>query len=196
MTHIENIQHILQYGITHSGSPNANPEYLPIGDKGLISTRNAFVLDNGNSLGEYIPFYFGVRMPMLYVVQKGFNGVETTSPEEIVYCVTTVQEIIEQNLDFVFTDGHAVNGLSKQYFRNDIQNMDTILDIDSINAINWIDKNDLDKKRRKEAEFLVLGDISRIALKSFIVYNQSAKTKLITIGIDATKIDIKPNFYF
>lgn len=107
-----------------------------------------------------------------------------------------MQDIINQNLDFIFTDVHAVNGLSKQYFRNDIQNMDNILDIDSINAVNWIDKNDLDKKRRKEAEFLALGDISRIALKSFIVYNQSAKTKLINIGVEETNIDIKPNCYF
>ena len=83
MTHIENIQHILAFGITHSGSPNANPNYLPIGDKGLISTRNAFVLENGKCLGDYTPFYFGVRMPMLYVVQKGFNGVETTSQKKL-----------------------------------------------------------------------------------------------------------------
>lgn len=95
MTHIENIPHVLQYGITHSQSANANPAYVPIGDSSLISTRSGFVLANGRRLGDYIPFYFGVRTPMLYVIQKGFNGVVTTPPADIVYWVTTMQKIID-----------------------------------------------------------------------------------------------------
>ena len=84
MTHIENIPHILQYGITHSSSSNANPDFKPIGDSSLISTRNDFVLNNGRYLGEYIPFYFAVRTPMLYVIQHGFNMVAPTKAEDIV----------------------------------------------------------------------------------------------------------------
>jgi hypothetical protein len=38
MTHIENIPHILQYGITHSSSRNSNPNFKPIGDVSLINT--------------------------------------------------------------------------------------------------------------------------------------------------------------
>ena len=72
MTHIQNIPHILQYGITHLTSPNANVNYVPIGDGSLINTRSSFILNNGKQLGDYIPFYFGVLTPMLYVIQKGF----------------------------------------------------------------------------------------------------------------------------
>ncbi len=32
MTHIDNIPHILKYGITHKNSKNANPHYKAIGD--------------------------------------------------------------------------------------------------------------------------------------------------------------------
>lgn len=39
MTHIENIQHIIQNGITHFTSPNANPSFIPIGDDSLFATR-------------------------------------------------------------------------------------------------------------------------------------------------------------
>lgn len=101
---------------------------------------------------------------MLYVMQKGFNMVTPTDPENIVYCVTSVKKIIDLNLDFVFTDGHAVDSYSGQFSKNDIQNIDTILDTDAINARYWNDENDLDKKRRKEAEFLVLGDIDSNAI--------------------------------
>ena len=42
MIHIQNIPHILQHGITHSYSPNANPDFVPIGDGSLIAHRNNF----------------------------------------------------------------------------------------------------------------------------------------------------------
>lgn len=196
MTHIENIPHILQNGITHTTSEYANPDFVPIGDSSLITTRNNFILNNGTRLGEYIPFYFGVRTPMLYVVQNGFNLVAPTSAENIVYCVSSVQKIIDLQLDFVFTDGHAVDGFSSQYTVADIQNIDTILDKNAINAKYWKDENDLDKKRRKEAEFLVLGDISLHAILGYITYNENAKNKIITFGADAINVLIKPEFYF
>lgn len=196
MTHIENIPHILQNGITHSTSAYANPDFVPIGDGTLITTRNNFILNNGRRLGEYIPFYFGVRTPMLYVVQNGFNMVAPTSAENIVYCVSSVQKIIELQLDFVFTDGHAVDSFSSQYTSADIQNIDTILDKNAIKAKYWKDENDLDRKRRKEAEFLVLGDISNQAILGYITYNENAKNRTINFGADATNVHIKSEFYF
>ena len=80
MVHIENIKHILSYGITHKESPHANLHFVPIGDSSIITTRNSFVLENGNTIGDYIPFYFASRTPMLYVIQNGFNGVKTNNP--------------------------------------------------------------------------------------------------------------------
>ncbi|MFZ6664109.1 type II toxin-antitoxin system toxin DNA ADP-ribosyl transferase DarT [Peijinzhouia sedimentorum] len=196
MIHIENIPHILEYGITHSTSRNANPNFVPIGDKSLITTRNDFKLNNSRQLGEYIPFYFGVRTPMLYVVQNGFNMVAPTPAENIVYCVSSVQKIINMQLEFVFTDGHAVDSFSSQYTVGDIQNIDTILDMNAINAKYWRDENDLDKKRRKEAEFLVLGDINKEAILGFYTYNEKAKNCLIKFGANSDNIHIRPIYYF
>lgn len=42
MTHIQNVPHILRYGITGKTSPNANPHYAPIGDTSLIDKRQNF----------------------------------------------------------------------------------------------------------------------------------------------------------
>src|SRR5690606_37206264 len=128
----------------------SNPDYKTIGDSTMISTRSNIKLNNGTYLGEYIPFYFGVRTPMLYVVQKGFNMVTPTPAEKIVYCVCSVQKIMELKLEFVFTDGHANNSFSSQYSAADIQNIVNILDLEAIKAVYWNDENDLDKKRRKE----------------------------------------------
>lgn len=196
MTHIENIPHILQFGITHSTSANANPNFRPIGDRSLIATRNNYILNNGKLLGEYIPFYFGVRTPMLYVVQKGFNMVPPTPAEDIVYCVSSVQKIADLNLGFIFTDGHAVDGFTSQYTNPDINNIKTIIDWSAVNAKYWRDDNDLDLKRRKEAEFLVLGDISTNGILGYIVYNENSKNKMVEYGVNATSISVKPGYYF
>ena len=40
MTHIDNVPHILRYGITHRLSLNANQNYIPIGDSSIINKRN------------------------------------------------------------------------------------------------------------------------------------------------------------
>ena len=196
MTHIENIPHIIKHGITHFSSYNANPDFVSIGDRTLISTRNDFLLNNGRRLGEYIPFYFGIRTPMLYVVQNGFNMVNPTPAENIVYCITSVQKIIDQQLDFVFTNGHAVDSFSTQYTPVDIINLDNIVDRTAVMAKYWRDENDLDLKRRKEAEFLVLGDIFTEGILGFLVCNQNAQNRMIGFGVDTEKVHIKSAFYF
>ena len=194
MTHIENIPHILKQGITHVASDNKNKDYKPIGDGGLISRRNTFSLGNGQTLGDYIPFYFGSRMPMLYVIQKGFNGVTSLNPEQIVYCVSSVQKIIDLDSDFLFTDGHAVDALSNLYTKADAPNISTLLDFAAIKAEWW--NADLDLKRRKEAEFLIKNDIPSEAIIGYGVYNEAAQKQLISKGIPIEKIVIRPNFYF
>ena len=85
MLHIDNMQQVLLHGITHRNSPNANINFVPIGDISLISNRNNFAMPNGKTIGDYIPFYFWARMPMLYVIQNGFNGVQSTPASQIVY---------------------------------------------------------------------------------------------------------------
>jgi hypothetical protein len=196
ITHIENIPHVLRYGITHSSSPNANAGFVPIGDSSLIAMRSKFVLDNGRRLGEYIPFYFGSRMPMLFVIQKGYNLVKPTPPQDIVYCITSVQKIMDGNMEYVFTNGHAVDRLSSQYGMDDIENIDNLLDMKAIRSRYWKDENDLDLKRRKEAEFLVLSDIPETAILGYLVYNEASKKKLLNFGVDEVVIHVRSKCYF
>ena len=196
MTHIQNIPHILQYGITHLTSPNANVNYVPIGDGSLINTRSSFILNNGEQLGNYIPFYFGVLTPMLYVIQKGYNQVKTTNAQDIVYCITSVQKIIDTNLEYVFTDGHAIEAISTQYDQTNINNIDILLDWTAIKDWKFKDQNDLDKKRRKQAEFLVNGDLPIEVILGYVVYNENAKNQLVAMGIEEKKIKILSTYYF
>lgn len=196
MIHIDNMKHIWEFGLTKHDSVNANKLYKPIGDGTLISSRTLFFLPNGNTLGNYIPFYFGKRMPMLYIIQNGYKGVNAVAPENIVYCVTSVQKIIDCNLQYLFSDGHGVNHLSSFFSEDDVSNIENLVDFKAVSDNYWNDDQDLDKKRRKEAEFLVSNDIPKQAIIGFAVYNQSAKDKLIAIGIPGEIVLIKNEFYF
>ncbi len=81
--HINNLAHIITNGIVHQNSAVADPDYIPIGDQSVISVRQE--LHKGYRLSDYIPFYFGPRGPMLYVIQSGFNGVTAVPPEDLIY---------------------------------------------------------------------------------------------------------------
>jgi len=196
ITHIKNVPHILTHGITHANSNNSNKNYISIGDNSLINRRNNITISNGKRLGDYIPFYFGVRMPMLYVIQNGFNGITAIEPSEIVYCITNVRQILGHDLPFMFTNGHSVDGLTDFFNKKDIANINSIIDKKAIRSKYWRNENDLDLKRRKEAEFLIESDVPSSAIIGWAVYNTKAKTRMEEEGVSADKIIVKQGYYF
>tara|TARA_R110000868_G_scaffold337619_1_gene598506 strand:+ start:266 stop:856 length:591 start_codon:yes stop_codon:yes gene_type:complete len=196
MTHIENIPHIIENGITHKESAQSNQNYKPIGDNSLISTRDTYVMPNGNVLGDYIPFYFGARTPMLYVIQNGYNGVTALHPGKIVYCVSSIRRIIDSGIDFVYTDGHATDGFTKFYVKGDINNIENHVDFGATKAKFWKNENDLDLKRRKEAEFLIKQNLTYLDVIGFVVFNNEAQERLLEFGIPENKLVVKPDLYF
>lgn len=206
MTHVDNIPHILEFGITHRNSKNANSKYISIGDSSLIDNRISTErnITNGSdeiietiTIGDFIPFYFGIRTPMLYVIQNGYNGVKKRNPEEIIYCVTTVLTIIENNFLFYFSDGHTTNKEYTKIFNSDkISELAEIVDFKATKFIYWKSETDLDLKRRKEAEFLVKDDVPNSCILGYICYSESVKAKLLGLGINERQVVVKENYYF
>ena len=203
MTHIDNIEHILTYGITHKNSERANPNYKPIGDGEVISVRDHTPVPEeislGGVLGDYIPFYFCPRSPMHYVIYKGYNSVGKVSESNIVYLISDVDSIVEAELPFIFTNGHAVSDLTL-FFSSDETDKFRTLDWEVICNNYWRDtEEDPDRKRRKEAEFLIKRDVPVGCIIGLAVYNEEAKNrmeKLITsLGIDI-RVAIRKNFYY
>ena len=50
--------------------------------------------------------------------------------------------------------------------------------------------------RRKQAEFLILGDLPKDAVLGYVVYNQKAKNLLLEIGVEEKRIRINEKHYF
>jgi hypothetical protein len=205
ITHIENIPHILKHGITHKNSQNKNPDYKNIGDLSLIDTRikKTVSIDNGEiklssiTLGDYTPFYFGVKMPMLYVTQNGGNFVESaTSPRDIVYLACSIKKIVSSNVKFFFTDGHATDMLTSFYDSTKINELVDIIDWGAVTSSYWGGNENLNIKRKKQAEFLVLGDLPPDLIVGFGCFDEKAQNKLISFGIAESKIKIIPKAYY
>ncbi len=195
ITHIDNISHIIKYGLTTSDSPYRNSNYVSIGDSQIIDIRKSIQYE-GIKANECIPFYFGPRSPMLYVIQHGYNGVEQQSPEKIVYCVLRLSDIIESNLECFFTNGHALSALTDFFGKESLKFVDEIIDYNDVYAKYWNSDIDLDLKRRKEAELLIKTDIPAKYIKGYVVYNNKAKAILQAYGIAEEMIKVAPNYYF
>lgn len=194
IVHIENISYINKIGFVHFNSPEAKQDYVSIGDETVIEKRKSEI--QGVKLDKYIPFYFGPRSPMLYVIQHGYNGVKQYNAEEIVYCVIKICDIINNKINCQYTDGHALDQLTSFYPSSELENINNNVNYNDVYAKYWISEDDRDLKRRKEAELLIEDNLPPDFICGYVVYNESVKKKLETYGIPQEKICVNPNYYF
>jgi hypothetical protein len=207
ITHVLNVPYVLQYGIVRSNSVYASSSYVSIGDMELISARSSkrVVVNNGDvfsmvgtiMLGEFVPFYFDVRMPMLYVVQHGGNFVsQVTPPEDIVYLICLLSDIMRSGCSYYFSDGHPMDLLTSFYDSSQVAKLPYILDWVAIKSQYWGGEGRLDIKRKKQAEFLVGNDIAPEYLCGFGCYNAVARERLLRVGVPDRQIVVMPNAYY
>ena len=182
ITHINNLGYILKNGLYTRSSPKFDPDYISIGDSSLIDYRKNLDACNppGGKLEDYVPFYLGPRSPMLYQIAKGYEDVVKHPQSDIVYLISSFEEIKKHQLEFFFTDGHARSETSNCY----TQKEDFIkLDWDAINAKFWkSDETDLLRKQKKQAEFLIKTYVLVSCITHIGVYNEATKEKVLKIA--------------
>lgn len=165
----------------------------------MIVSRSEWKIPNTDYyLGDYIPFYFGPRTPMLYEIQHGFNNVKRRNPEEIVYCIISLQDVIDKRLEGFFTDGHAKNVMTTFYHNSRLGDISQLVRREDVFEHNWGPQYDNtgETKRKKSAELLLKDNINPEYIKWFVVYNNQAKSTLINYGVEEKKILVKQDFYF
>lgn len=195
LTHIDNIKYIMSKGLVRASSPLRDENYVSIGDVQVIQVRKDRKFQ-GYQLSDFMPFYFGPRSPMLYVIQHGYNGVRKVKPEDIVYCVVRIEDIIKNDIDCIFTDGHALSSLTNYYYKSSLANLNNIVNYDDVYSTFWNIEDDPDLKRRKEAELLINEDLPAQYIRGIVVYNDKAKEYLINLGVAAELIVVMPGYYF
>src|SRR5699024_6184890 len=123
-------------------------------------------------------------MPMLYVIQHGGNFVkEAISPENIVYLACCLTKVANEVESFYFSDGHATDNFTTFYNQEALMELPEIIDWPSVKSIYWGGEENLDRKRKKQAEFLVKDEIPYKALHGIACYNKKAKKRLMLMGL-------------
>lgn len=130
------------------------------------------------------------------IIQGQVDGFEGTE-EEIVYIMTRTDRIQDAGLPFVLTDGHAIMSITEFY--NDLSKL-TKVDWDIMREWYWNDtEEDPDRKRRRQAEFLVHNFVGIQHFIGFAVRNEKVKQIvqeiLVEYEIDLP-VAIRKHFYF
>ncbi|MFB6285662.1 MAG: DUF4433 domain-containing protein [Candidatus Bipolaricaulia bacterium] len=151
----------------------------------------------GGCLHDYVPFYFGPRAPMLYVINQG--GVEEydEGQEPLVHLVTRVQFIEERNLEFAFTDRHAV--LTYANFYDETRALDQVAHKLMLKRY-WHDTDrHPQRKERRQAEFLVHDFVPFDLIGAIGVINEQMKeeTERCLDQLDqAPPVIVKQSWYY
>ncbi|MDR3626810.1 MAG: DUF4433 domain-containing protein [Ignavibacteriaceae bacterium] len=199
ISHYRNLEFTLANGLFCRNSDKCDPNYFNIGHKNLIDKRgNRNVpIDPGGVLNDYVPFYFAPRSPMLYSINKGnVQGFQGTQ-NDIIYLVSSVQEIKASKIPYVFTDGHAYVEISQFYnTENDLRFVDWVI----MGATYWNNTvNDNDRSRRRMAEFLVYQFVPITCIFGIVVIDDIMETTVNEIQRKCNtniKTYVKPKWYY
>ena len=152
----------------------------------------------GGTLADYVPFYFAPRSPMLFTIHRGNVQGYTEGQRPIVHLLSTVETAVALNKAWAFTDGHAEMAIS-QFFA-DLEQLSEVVDWTIMRSQYWNDTaDDNDRKRRRQAEFLVheffdWHAISRISVHDNAVQRQ---VEMVLPNIDhGPEVVVEPGWYY
>lgn len=201
ITHIQNLAKILSNGCLWCDNER---KVKNLDTKGIayeaIKERRAQRLVSTCKKGvvaDYVPFYFAPRSPMLYAIHRGTVDTYQGGQEFILHLVSKVESVVQNNLPFTFTNGHAEMALTEFYESLDDLNK---IDWDLMKSTRWNDtESDANRKWRRQAEFLVHNNFPVTLIAGIGVMSEKVKIEVEKI-LKAKDVEISvkvlPNWYY
>lgn len=111
---------------------------------------------------------------MLLNIKTGYRGIQQRSQDELIYIVCRISKIVSQCPEWCFTDGHAKNSITEFY--NDVKDL-IYVDWNIVKSQFWRnDEDDMDRMRKKQAEFLVKNHVPVSCIAGIIVKTATRET--------------------
>jgi hypothetical protein len=111
--------------------------------------------------------------------------------------VASAQRIEENGFSFVFTDGHGTMALSD--FFDDLSSLNEV-DWQIMKEKYWADTDqDPDRKRRRQAEFLIYERLSWTMVEEIVTINNHVQSEVIEIinkNFHKPPVNIKRSWYY
>lgn len=156
-THVDNRATIIRRGGLHA--PNHVPEdglaYRFCHSVEVQSARAVVPihLGPGGTIHDYVPFYFGYLSPMMLNLKTGRVEGYNEGQDPLIYLVSSAQAIATAGIKFVYSDGHGLASYTEWF--DDLSELEKV-DWNVVYQRYWKgDINDMDRQRKKQAEFLV-----------------------------------------
>jgi ssDNA thymidine ADP-ribosyltransferase, DarT len=202
ITHIDNLESILSEDglLAYNLMLETQTNYTNIAYENIQNRRATTDVPcgRGGVLHDYVPFYFAPRSPMLYTISRGNVKNYTQGQSAVIHLVSSIENIQAEDLCFVFTDGHAVMAFTD--FFDDLNYLDDAIDWTVMESRYWADTNeDNDRKRRRQAEFLVHNFVSWKLITEIGVTNNIIKSQVEDILQNFTHkplVIVRPNWYY
>ena len=201
LVHMDNLETLIQRGGLHA--PNHTPDdgrpYRTIHNVEIQAVRRLRPIPcgPGGTVHDYISFYFGCRSPMLLQLNTGRVAGYDEGQEPLIYLVSTAQAVAAAEVPFVFSDGHGIAAYTHWY--DDLDRLNEI-DWKMVKARYWADTpEDMDRQRRKQAEFLIYQFCPWPLIREIAVINRASKGRVEQILAQArlgTIVSIKRQWYY
>ena len=199
IVHGDNLPWILDNGLHCGNSAVRSPQWVSIGNQELIDRRGTHPVPvaPGGLLNDYVPFYFTPFSVMMRNILSARGGVQRRANAEILILVSSLRDVADLGLPYLFTDSHAFYRWANYY--------DTLAKLDQI---DWPilqardfkrDPDDPAKFERYQAEALVHRHCPVSGLLGIVCHTEAVK-----IGVEKQvqarglnlRVHARPGWYF
>ncbi len=199
ITHCDNLAAILQAGELRAVATLPAPPAVSVAHNSIQARRatTRVPCGPGGCLHDYVPFYFGPRSPMLYALHRGSVAGYADGEAPIVHLVCNAEDVASAGHRFVFTDGHAAIAYSEYY--DDLAKLGCV-DLALMRATSWADTpDDPDRKRRRQAEFLVHERVPWSLVERIVVRDGAIRDRVESVVRSAgevTPVEVQSRWYY
>lgn len=186
-THIDHVASIVRAGMFADSEVGDLLQY----EAGMPSIKQQRLsapvpADPGGMVGDYVPFYFAPRSPMMYSISCGNVPAFGSDLSPLVYLVTSVEQLEALGIPLVFTRRNAA--LATADFFRDTALLDTHIDWGLMGAKMWNNTDtDPDRMQRRMAECLAHRHVPWNAFEHVVAHDgetaQTLSQLLASLGV-------------
>ncbi|MFG1650812.1 DUF4433 domain-containing protein [Micromonospora sp. NPDC049275] len=204
-THVDNLSRIIKTGRLFADSSVGPQLATNVGSVEIKARRRerSVPCPPGGVVADYVPFYFAPRSPMMYRIACDHRGSKPGcypgGDDPLVYLVSSVERVHAAERRWVASDGNCAAGLTR--FSNELAELAALVDWPLLEAQIWKDvPDDMDRVRRRAAEFLVHREFPVDLLTGYAVRTTDRQEQVRQVFRDAGMIEpyvgVRPGWYY
>ncbi|MFI5927176.1 DUF4433 domain-containing protein [Micromonospora sp. NPDC051543] len=204
-THVDNLPKIVKAGRLLADSGVGRQLAINVGAVEIKARRRERTVPchPGGVVADYVPFYFAPRSPMMFRIacdhRAGKPGCYPGGDDPLVYLVSSVERVHAAGIDWVASDGNCAVGLTR--FSAELAELTALVDWPLMEAQIWKDvPDDMDRMRRRAAEFLVHREFPLDLLTGYAVRTTDRQEQVRQLFRDAGMIEpyvgVRPSWYY